>query len=66
VREQVEKLPDPERKTIKKFHFKEIIDMSQGIATSTSLARMTESDMLGLSAAVTALSIESQAGSTSG
>ncbi len=42
-----------------------IIDMSQGIAASASLARMTESDMLGLSAAVTALGIETQAGSTS-
>ncbi len=42
-----------------------IIDMSQGIAASASLAKMTESDMLGLSAAVTALGIETQAGSTS-
>lgn len=42
-----------------------IIDMSQGIAASASLAGMSEADMLGLSAAVTSLGIETQAGSTS-
>lgn len=42
-----------------------IIDMSQGIAASASLAGMSESDMLGLSAAVTSLGIEVEAGSTS-
>jgi len=42
-----------------------IIDMSQGIAASASLAKMSEADMLGLSAAVTALGIETQAGSSS-
>ena len=41
-----------------------IIDMSQGIAASASLAGMSEADMLGLSAAVTSLGIETQAGST--
>ena len=38
-----------------------IIDMSQGIAASASLAGMSEADMLGLSAAVTSLGIETQA-----
>lgn len=42
-----------------------ITDMSQGIAASASLAGMSESDMLALSAAVTSLGIETQAGSTS-
>lgn len=42
-----------------------IMDMSQGIAASASLAGMSESDMLGLSAAVTSLGIEVEAGSTS-
>lgn len=42
-----------------------IINMSQGIAASASLAGMSEADMLGLSAAVTSLGIETQAGSTS-
>jgi len=42
-----------------------IVDMSQGIAASASLAGMSEADMLGLSAAVTSLGIETQAGSTS-
>ncbi len=42
-----------------------IIDMAQGIAASASLAGMTEDQMLGLSAAVTSLGIETQAGSTS-
>ncbi|MGD9567519.1 MAG: phage tail tape measure protein [Sedimentibacter sp.] len=42
-----------------------ITDMSQGIAASASLAGMSESDMVALSAAVTSLGIETQAGSTS-
>ncbi|HWP51644.1 MAG TPA: phage tail tape measure protein [Clostridia bacterium] len=42
-----------------------ITDMSQGIAASASLAGMSEADMLGLSAAVSSLGIESQMGSTS-
>ncbi len=42
-----------------------IVDMAQGIAASGSLANMSESDMIGLSAAVTALGIETQAGSSS-
>lgn len=41
-----------------------ITDMSQGIAASASLAGMSEADMVGLSAAVTSLGIETQAGST--
>jgi len=42
-----------------------IIEMAQGIAASASLAGMSEADMLALSAAVTSLGIETQAGSTS-
>lgn len=42
-----------------------IIDMSQGMAASASLAGMSEADILGLSAAISSLGIESQAGSTS-
>ncbi|MCF8017842.1 MAG: phage tail tape measure protein [Vallitaleaceae bacterium] len=42
-----------------------ITDMSQGIAASASLAGMTEADIAALSAAVTSLGIETQAGSTS-
>ncbi len=42
-----------------------ITEMSQGIAASASLAGMSEADMLALSAAVTSLGIETQAGSTS-
>lgn len=42
-----------------------ITEMSQGIAASASLAGMSEADMVGLSAAVTSLGIETQAGSTS-
>lgn len=42
-----------------------ITEMSQGIAASGSLAGMSEADMLGLSAAVSSLGIETQAGSTS-
>ena len=42
-----------------------IIDMSQGIAASASLAGMSEADMVALSAAVTSLGIETQAGATS-
>ena len=41
-----------------------ITEMSQGIAASASLAGMSEADMLGLSAAVSSLGIESQMGST--
>jgi TP901 family phage tail tape measure protein len=42
-----------------------IIDMSQGMAASADLAGMSEADILGLSAAVSSLGIEAQAGSTS-
>lgn len=42
-----------------------IIDMSQGMAASASLAGMSEADILGLSAAISSLGIEAQAGSTS-
>lgn len=42
-----------------------IIDMSQGMAASASLAGMSEADILGLSAAISSLGIESQAGATS-
>lgn len=42
-----------------------IIDMGQGIAAAGSLAGMSEADMMGLSAAVTSLGIETAAGSTS-
>ncbi len=42
-----------------------ILDMGQGIAAAGSLAGMSEADMLGLSAGVTSLGIETQAGSTS-
>lgn len=42
-----------------------IIDMSQGMAASGSLAGMSEADILGLSAAISSLGIEAQAGSTS-
>lgn len=41
-----------------------ITEMSQGIAASASLAGMSEADMLGLSAAVSSLGIETQMGST--
>jgi TP901 family phage tail tape measure protein len=41
-----------------------ITDMAQGIAAAGSLAGMSEADMLGLSAAVTSLGIETQAGSS--
>lgn len=43
----------------------EITEMSQGLAASASLAGMSEADMLALSAAVTSLGIETQAGATS-
>lgn len=42
-----------------------IIDMSQGMAASATLAGMSEPDILGLSAAISSLGIEAQAGSTS-
>ncbi len=42
-----------------------ITEMSQGIAASASLAGMSEADMLGISAAVSSLGIESQMGATS-
>ena len=42
-----------------------IVEMSQGIAASASLAGMSEADMVALSAAVTSLGIETQAGATS-
>ena len=42
-----------------------IVEMGQGIAASGSLAGMSEADMMGLSAAVTSLGIETAAGSTS-
>lgn len=42
-----------------------ILDMSQGMAASADLAGMSEADILGLSAAVSSLGIEAQAGSTS-
>ena len=42
-----------------------IVEMAQGIAASASIAGMSEKDMLALSAAVTSLGIETQAGSTS-
>ena len=42
-----------------------IIDMSQGMAASGSLAGMSEADILGLSAAISSLGIEAQAGATS-
>lgn len=41
-----------------------ITDMAQGIAAAGSLAGMSEAEMLGLSAAVSSIGIESQAGST--
>ncbi len=41
-----------------------ITEMAQGIAASASLAGMSEADILGLSAAVSSLGIESQMGST--
>lgn len=41
-----------------------ITEMSTGIAASASLAGMSEADMLGLSAAVSSLGIETQMGST--
>lgn len=41
-----------------------ITEMSQGIAASASLAGMSEADMVGLSAAVSSLGIETQMGST--
>lgn len=42
----------------------QITEMATGIAASASLAGMSEADMLGLSAAVSSLGIESQMGST--
>jgi TP901 family phage tail tape measure protein len=42
-----------------------IIDMSQGMAASASLAGMSEADILGLATAISSLGIESQAGSSS-
>lgn len=42
-----------------------IVEMGQGIAAAGSLAGMSEADMMGLSAAVTSLGIQTQAGSTS-
>ena len=42
-----------------------IVEMGQGIAAAGSLAGMSEADMMGLSAAVTSLGIETAAGSTS-
>lgn len=42
-----------------------ITEMAQGIAASASLAGMSEADMVALSAAVTSLGIETQAGATS-
>ncbi|MGN1369360.1 MAG: phage tail tape measure protein [Aristaeellaceae bacterium] len=42
-----------------------ILDMGQGIAAAGNLAGMSEADMMGLSAAVTSLGIETQAGATS-
>ncbi len=42
-----------------------IIDMAQGMAASASLAGMSEADILGLSAAISSLGIEAQAGSSS-
>ena len=42
-----------------------IVEMGQGIAASGSLAGMSEADMMGLSAAVTSLGIETAAGSSS-
>ncbi len=41
-----------------------ITEMSQGIAAAGSLAGMSEADMVGLSAAVTSLGIETEMGST--
>ena len=42
-----------------------ITEMSQGIAASGSIAGMSEADMVGLSAAVSSLGIESEMGATS-
>ena len=42
-----------------------ITDMAQGIAASASIAGMSEAEMVALSAAVTSLGIETQAGATS-
>ena len=42
-----------------------ILDMSQGMAASADLAGMSEADILGLSAAISSLGIDAQAGSTS-
>ena len=42
-----------------------IVEMGQGIAAAGSLAGMSEADMMGLSAAVTSLGIETAAGSSS-
>ena len=44
---------------------KKITDMAQGIAGAGTNAKISEADMLALSAAVTALGIETQAGATS-
>jgi TP901 family phage tail tape measure protein len=41
-----------------------VVDMSQGLAASASIAGMGETDILGISAAVGSLGIEAQAGST--
>jgi len=41
-----------------------VVDMSQGMAASASIAGMAETDILGIAAAVGSLGIESQAGST--
>lgn len=41
-----------------------IISMGQGIASSASLANMSEADIMGMSAAVTSLGFESQMGAT--
>lgn len=42
-----------------------ILDMSQGMAAAANLAGMSEADITGLSAAISSLGIESQAGATS-
>ena len=42
-----------------------ILDMSKGMAASANLAGMSEPDILGLSAAISSLGIEAQAGSSS-
>jgi len=41
-----------------------VVDMSQGLAAAASIAGMSETDILGISAAVGSLGIEAQAGST--